>query len=42
MKIQIEKPLLKSLAVMASVIETRHAYTGGHFWRVSQYSQQIG
>jgi HD-GYP domain-containing protein (c-di-GMP phosphodiesterase class II) len=41
MKIQIEKPLLKSLALMASVIEARDAYTGGHLWRVSQYSQQL-
>jgi len=41
MKIQIEKPLLKSLAMMASMIEARDAYTGGHLWRVSQYSQQL-
>ena len=41
MKILIEKPLLKSLALMASVIEARDAYTGGHLWRVSQYSQQL-
>ncbi len=33
MKIQIEKPMLKSLAMMASVIEARDAYTGGHLWR---------
>lgn len=41
MKIQIEKPLLKSLTLMASVIEARDAYTGGHLWRVSQYCRQI-
>ncbi len=41
MKIQIEKPLLKSLAMMASMIEAQDAYTGGHLWRVSQYSQQL-
>lgn len=41
MKIKIEKPLLKSLAMMASVIEARDAYTGGHLWRVSQYSRQL-
>jgi HD-GYP domain-containing protein (c-di-GMP phosphodiesterase class II) len=41
MKIQIEKSLLKSLTLMASVIEARDAYTGGHLWRVSQYSQQL-
>lgn len=41
MKIRIEKPLLKSLALMASVIEARDAYTGGHLWRVSQYAQRL-
>lgn len=41
MKIQIEKPLLKSLALMASVIEARDAYTGGHLWRVSQYCRKL-
>ena len=41
MKIQIEKQLLKSLVLMASVIEARDAYTGGHLWRVSQYSQRL-
>jgi hypothetical protein len=29
MKIRIEKPLLKSLTLMASVIEARDAYTAG-------------
>ena len=41
MKIHIEKPLLKSLTLMASVIEARDAYTGGHLWRVSQYAQRL-
>jgi HD-GYP domain-containing protein (c-di-GMP phosphodiesterase class II) len=41
MRIRIEKPLLKSLTLMASVIEARDAYTGGHLWRVSQYSQRL-
>jgi HD-GYP domain-containing protein (c-di-GMP phosphodiesterase class II) len=41
MKIRIEKPLLKSLTLMASVIEARDAYTGGHLWRVSQYAQRL-
>ena len=41
MKIRIEKPLLKSLTLMASVIEARDAYTGGHLWRVSQYAQLL-
>lgn len=41
MKLTIEKPLLKSLTLMASVIEARDAYTGGHLWRVSQYCQRL-
>ena len=41
MKIEIDKPILKSLTLMASMIEARDAYTGGHLWRVSQYSQQL-
>jgi HD-GYP domain-containing protein (c-di-GMP phosphodiesterase class II) len=41
MRIRIEKPLLKSLTLMASVIEARDVYTGGHLWRVSQYSQRL-
>lgn len=31
--------LLKSLFVMASMVEARDPYTGGHLWRVSQYSR---
>lgn len=31
--------LLKSLYVMASLVEARDPYTGGHLWRVSQYSK---
>ncbi len=38
MRRTIEKPLLKSMALMSSIIEARDAYTGGHLWRVSQYS----
>jgi HD-GYP domain-containing protein (c-di-GMP phosphodiesterase class II) len=41
MKVHIEKPLLKSLTLMASVIEARDAYTGGHLWRVSQYCGRL-
>jgi len=41
MKISIDKGLLKSLLVFGSVIEARDAYTGGHTWRVSQYSKQL-
>ncbi len=30
--------LLKSLFVMASMVEARDPYTGGHLWRVAQFS----
>jgi HD domain len=33
--------LLKSLYVMASMVEARDPYTGGHLWRVSQYSRML-
>jgi len=33
--------LLKSLYVMASMVEARDPYTGGHLWRVSQYSRLL-
>lgn len=34
----IAEHLLKSLFIMASMVEARDLYTGGHLWRVSQYS----
>lgn len=33
--------LLKSLFAMASMVEARDPYTGGHLWRVSQFSRQL-
>ncbi|CAB1368800.1 HD domain-containing phosphohydrolase [Denitratisoma oestradiolicum] len=33
--------LLKSLYIMASLVEARDPYTGGHLWRVSQYSRLL-
>lgn len=33
--------LLKSLYVMASLVEARDPYTGGHLWRVSQFSRLL-
>ena len=38
---KIEKQLLKSLLVMADIIEARDPYTGGHVWRVSQYAKLL-
>ncbi len=33
--------LLKSLFVMASMVEARDPYTGGHLWRVSQFARLL-
>lgn len=33
--------LIKSLYSMAMVVEARDAYTGGHLWRVSQFSRLL-
>ncbi|MEC5205680.1 hypothetical protein QF022_000636 [Vogesella perlucida] len=33
--------LLKSLYVMAMMVEARDAYTGGHLWRVSQFARLV-
>ncbi|MBV1775059.1 HD-GYP domain-containing protein [Burkholderiaceae bacterium DAT-1] len=33
--------LLRSLYVMATVVEARDPYTGGHLWRVSRFSRQL-
>lgn len=37
--INIDKPLLKSILIMADIIEARDPYTGGHVWRVSQFAK---
>lgn len=39
--ILIDLPILKSLVTLSSVIEARDSYTGGHIWRVSQYSKLL-
>lgn len=39
--LNIAKQMLKSLYVMASLVEARDPYTGGHLWRVSQYSRLL-
>jgi response regulator RpfG family c-di-GMP phosphodiesterase len=40
-RLDIDRNLLKSLMVMGTVIEARDAYTGGHLWRVGQYSRLL-
>lgn len=37
----IDSALLKSLLIFGSVIEARDAYTGGHTWRVAQFSKKL-
>ena len=39
MKIELDRGLLKSLLIFGTVIEARDAYTGGHTWRVAQFSK---
>ena len=39
--IDLSANLLKSVLVLGSVIEARDAYTGGHTWRVGQYSRLL-
>jgi len=36
-----QEDLLSSLLVMAWMVEARDPYTGGHLWRVSQFSQLL-
>lgn len=38
---QHKEDLLTSLLVMAWMVEARDPYTGGHLWRVSQFSQLL-
>ena len=38
---KIDKSLLKSLLIMADIIEARDPYTGGHVWRVSQFAKLL-
>jgi hypothetical protein len=35
------QPLLRTLFVMASAVEARDTYTGGHLWRVSQFAHLL-
>jgi HD domain len=37
----IDRPLLKSLLVLATVIEARDRFTGGHVWRASRYARRL-
>ncbi|MEW5850787.1 MAG: HD-GYP domain-containing protein [Myxococcota bacterium] len=41
MKWQVEKDMLRSLVGLASVVELRDPYTGGHLWRVGQFSRLL-
>lgn len=37
----MNKDLIKSLLVIADVVEARDPYTGGHLWRVSQFAKLL-
>ncbi|MDX8395074.1 MAG: HD domain-containing protein [Mariprofundaceae bacterium] len=37
----LKKKILQSLFTMAEVVEARDPYTGGHLWRVSQFSRLL-
>jgi HD-GYP domain-containing protein (c-di-GMP phosphodiesterase class II) len=39
--IALDASQLRSLLVIASVVEARDPYTGGHLWRVSRYSRLL-
>ena len=41
MKIEVNKSIVGSLLNIASIVEARDTYTGGHLWRVSQFSKLI-
>ncbi len=38
---KIDKSLLKSLLILADIIEARDPFTGGHVWRVSQFAKLL-
>lgn len=41
MELQIDRAQRRSLLVLGSLVEARDPYTGGHLWRVSQYSKRL-
>lgn len=41
MKLEMQAEMVRSIITMASVIEARDPYTGGHTWRVSQYAKKL-
>lgn len=41
MRLDIDRKLLSSLLIMGSMVEARDAYTGGHLWRVAQFSRLL-
>ncbi|HAP44246.1 MAG: hypothetical protein A2087_02100 [Spirochaetes bacterium GWD1_61_31] len=41
MRVDVDTQVLESLLVLATVIEARDAYTGGHAWRVAKYAELL-
>lgn len=42
MRLDLDKGLLNSILGIAALVEARDPYTGGHLWRVSQFSRMLG
>lgn len=40
-RIEVNRPLLQSLLVLATVIEANDPYSGGHVWRTSRYARAL-
>ncbi|MFI5165234.1 MAG: HD domain-containing phosphohydrolase [Thermoanaerobaculales bacterium] len=40
-RLVVDRPLLRSLLVLVSVIEARDRFTGGHVWRTSRYARLL-
>ncbi|MBL4613684.1 MAG: HD domain-containing protein [Magnetovibrio sp.] len=42
MRLDLDKGLLNSILAVAALVEARDPYTGGHLWRVAQFSRMLG
>lgn len=42
MKLDLDQKSIKALLIFGAVVEARDTYTGGHLWRVAQFSRLLG